>query len=230
MNSARNLIRAFFAFLILTLLSGPPPFLFARSAEQAGIPKPLQEWIPWVSYNQEAQTCTLRSDNDSLKYCSWPTRLVLDVADKGASFRQEWLIETKSLVLLPGGEKLWPASVKDSGKDIAVVEHEGKPAVWLERGSHVLTGTYTWDQYPESIDVPRDSANAARIHASSPGAAQLLSDLAQLIDSTRQRVARAVNAELVLMYWKIGARSGRKFSAGNAPHTANRLSRHCLDN
>ena len=39
-----------------------------------------------------------------------------------------------------------------------------------------------------------------------PGAAQLLSDLAQLIDSTRQRVARAVNAELVLMYWKIGAR------------------------
>ena len=39
-----------------------------------------------------------------------------------------------------------------------------------------------------------------------PVTAQLLSDLAQLIDSTRQRVARTVNAELVLMYWKIGAR------------------------
>ena len=39
-----------------------------------------------------------------------------------------------------------------------------------------------------------------------PGTAQLLSDLSQLIDSTRQRVARTVNAELVLMYWKIGAR------------------------
>jgi predicted nuclease of restriction endonuclease-like (RecB) superfamily len=39
-----------------------------------------------------------------------------------------------------------------------------------------------------------------------PGTAQLLSDLSQLIDATRQRVARTVNAELVLMYWKIGAR------------------------
>jgi hypothetical protein len=39
-----------------------------------------------------------------------------------------------------------------------------------------------------------------------PGAALLLSDLAQLIDWARQRFARTVNAELVLMYWKIGAR------------------------
>ncbi len=37
-------------------------------------------------------------------------------------------------------------------------------------------------------------------------AAHLLSDLSLLIDSTRQRVARTVNAELVLMYWKMGAR------------------------
>jgi predicted nuclease of restriction endonuclease-like (RecB) superfamily len=47
-----------------------------------------------------------------------------------------------------------------------------------------------------------------------PGAAQLLSDLAQLIDSTRQRVARAVNAELVLMYWKIGARIRQEVLGG----------------
>jgi len=31
-------------------------------------------------------------------------------------------------------------------------------------------------------------------------------DITQLIDSARQRVARTVNSELVLMYWKIGAR------------------------
>ncbi len=47
-----------------------------------------------------------------------------------------------------------------------------------------------------------------------PAAAQLLSDLAQLIDSTRQRVARAVNAELVLMYWKIGARIRQEVLGG----------------
>ena len=46
------------------------------------------------------------------------------------------------------------------------------------------------------------------------GDAQLLSDLAQLINAARQRVARAVNAELVLMYWKIGARIRREVLGG----------------
>jgi predicted nuclease of restriction endonuclease-like (RecB) superfamily len=39
-----------------------------------------------------------------------------------------------------------------------------------------------------------------------PDTARLLGDLTQLIDSTRKRVARTVNSELVLLYWKIGAR------------------------
>jgi hypothetical protein len=39
-----------------------------------------------------------------------------------------------------------------------------------------------------------------------PSTVKLLSDLGLLIDSTRQRVACTVNAELVLMYWKMGAR------------------------
>jgi predicted nuclease of restriction endonuclease-like (RecB) superfamily len=39
-----------------------------------------------------------------------------------------------------------------------------------------------------------------------PDTGRLLGDLTQLIDSTRQRVARTVNSELVLLYWKIGAR------------------------
>ena len=46
------------------------------------------------------------------------------------------------------------------------------------------------------------------------GIAQLLRDLAQLIDSTRQRVARTVNAELVLMYWKIGTRIRQEVLGG----------------
>ena len=157
-NTRKGSIRLLFAFLLLTFLAVPAPSLFALPAEQAGIPKALQEWIPWVSYNQEANTCTMRSDDMSRKYyCTWPTRLLFDVTDKGATFRQEWLIETKFLVLLPEGEKMWPTSVKDGGKDIAVIEHQGSPAVWLERGTHVLTGTYTWDQYPESINIPQES-------------------------------------------------------------------------
>ena len=50
------------------------------------------------------------------------------------------------------------------------------------------------------------AARGAEPASAMPGAAQLLIDLRQLIDSTRQRIARTVNAELVLMYWSIGAR------------------------
>ena len=72
-----------------------------------------------------------------------------------------------------------------------------------------------------------------------PVSEQLLNDPAHLIDSTRHRVARTVNAELVLMYWKIGARIrqeilgveraayGTGFSRGNLFHLirfADRLS------
>jgi predicted nuclease of restriction endonuclease-like (RecB) superfamily len=51
--------------------------------------------------------------------------------------------------------------------------------------------------------LPQSRPDSAAV---TPGGAQLLIDLSHLIDSTRQRVARTVNAELVLMYWKIGAR------------------------
>ena len=50
--------------------------------------------------------------------------------------------------------------------------------------------------------------------ATPPGAARLLIDLAQLIDSTRQHIARTVNAELVLLYWKIGARIRQEVLGG----------------
>jgi hypothetical protein len=157
MIRTRNSIGVVVIFLLLTFLAAPSQSVFALSAEQAGIPKSLQEWIPWVTYDQETKTCTLRSDNVSKGYCAWPTRLVFEVTDQGASFRQEWFIETKSLVELPGGEKLWPSLVKDSGKDLPVIDQKGSPAVWLERGSHVLTGTYTWTQSPESITIPPGS-------------------------------------------------------------------------
>jgi hypothetical protein len=53
-----------------------------------------------------------------------------------------------------------------------------------------------------STDAPMDQANKQPNPATAsaaPSTARLLRDLGQLIDSTRQRVARTVNAELVLM-------------------------------
>jgi predicted nuclease of restriction endonuclease-like (RecB) superfamily len=47
-----------------------------------------------------------------------------------------------------------------------------------------------------------------------PSDNQLVSDIRSLIESARQRVAVAVNAELTLLYWEIGSRINRDVLAG----------------
>jgi hypothetical protein len=153
-----RIVRSISSLLLLTVLSISSPVVpFAYSIEQAGIPRLLQEWIPWVLHKQEDKTCTLRFDDESRRYCSWPSRLVLDIAGNGAGFRQEWLIETKMLVPLPGSKKLWPESVKDATKSVIVIDHDGIPSIWLDPGSHSLTGRFNWEQSPEYIDIPSAS-------------------------------------------------------------------------
>jgi predicted nuclease of restriction endonuclease-like (RecB) superfamily len=64
-------------------------------------------------------------------------------------------------------------------------------------------------EWGSSTGAPMDQTNKQpnpETGSVAPSTIQLLSDLSLLIDSTRQRVARTVNAELVLMYWKMGAR------------------------
>ena len=97
----------------------------------------------------------------SKRYCTWPSRLILDVTSKEASFQQEWLVETRTLVPLPGSRKLWPESVKDGTKNIATTDHNGIPSVWLDRGTHSLSGRLNWVQSPEYIDIPAASGLVA---------------------------------------------------------------------
>lgn len=64
--------------------------------------------------------------------------------------------------------------------------------------------------------VGRKSADAASVPAQpakSPATA-LLSDIRQLVDSARQRVAAAINAELTLLYWRIGQRINKEVLRG----------------
>lgn len=61
------------------------------------------------------------------------------------------------------------------------------------------------------------------------GLGELAADLRSLIEATRLRVARAVNAELVMLYWQIGNRIRRdilgKTRAENGDQTVSTLSR-----
>ena len=90
------------------LLSGILFFCFLQGAQaqQSKIPNELQQWIPWVLYEQEERICTLDAAKPSKRYCTWPSSLLLSVDDKGATFTQKFHIETKSLVPLPGSVPL----------------------------------------------------------------------------------------------------------------------------
>lgn len=141
--------------LVLACIFQPANSLALSS--RADIPESLQPWIPWVLHGQEERTCTLRADSTEAVFCTWPSRLTLDVNDREARFSQEWEIETRSLVVLPGQRGVWPEDVRAGSTNLQVLKSGDQPAVWLEKGHHLLTGRFSWMKMPEYIVVPPSS-------------------------------------------------------------------------
>lgn len=145
------LLLSFLIFFPVTSLQG------AAVPSENKIPRELQQWIPWVLYEQEEKLCSLNTTEGSRRYCTWPSSLTIDVKADGARFTQDWLIETRSLVPLPGNSPFWPMDVQANGKALPVSKHQGHPAVWLNPGKHRITGTFSWTSLPESIFVPPET-------------------------------------------------------------------------
>lgn len=74
----------------------------------------------------------------------------------------------------------------------------------------------------------RKTAIAKR--AGAPAVAPLLDDLRALIDAAQARVAAAVNAELTVLYWRIGRRINADVLRGRRAGMAKRLLRRCRKN
>jgi hypothetical protein len=138
-------------FLILLISVLLPNLSFTTENK---FPDDLQQWIPWVLYEQEEETCTIDTGSIDKRYCTWPSSLKLDVKPDAATFTQIWLIETRSLVPLPGNSPFWPENVQSNGKDILVSKYQDHPAVWLDPGKHKITGSFTWKTLPENLLIP----------------------------------------------------------------------------
>ena len=142
-----------YRFLLFTLL-----FLTLSqstlAAQQYKIPEELQLWIPWVLYEQEEKICTLNANKSTERFCTWPSTLSLKVGQNGAEFTQKYLVETKSLIALPGSIPFWPQGVKANGKELLVNKKGTHPTAWLEAGTHVVTGSFMWDSLPEYLFIP----------------------------------------------------------------------------
>src|SRR5262245_22578392 len=125
----------------------------AAPLQPADVPAPLKPWVPWALRGHETEACpTLGDDEDGI--CAWAGRLSLALDARGGRFTQEWQVLARSHVPLPGDEERWPLDVKANGKPVAVVDHEGDPAVELAPGKYAITGSFQWTTLPESLPVP----------------------------------------------------------------------------
>ena len=137
-----------------------PSLLVVLSAAQAqplppgDVPPSLRPWIPWAMHGSEQRACPRLQGSGDSGPCVFVGRLQLEASPKAGRFREEVELFARDAVPLPGDAEHWPLDVRDGASPVAVVEHEGGPAVFLGPGTHVLTGAFAWDTLPAALGVP----------------------------------------------------------------------------
>jgi hypothetical protein len=139
---------------ILTLLT----FSYVPHTQAAPpIPDPLKPWVEWVAPATPEESCV--SVGEHLQ-CLWPASLSLDVTAKGGSFSMVVTTQAQSPVTLPGGKDAWPLNVRvNSGRGesaVPVASTDAGPQIFLDSGSHTISGEFSWDQPPEELMIPTD--------------------------------------------------------------------------
>jgi hypothetical protein len=153
-------IIAWWALLLVTLLTSSQARAQEKGATAVAIPAPLQPWVPWVLHGKEEALCPVIQGGSAT--CAWPARVDLSITDRGGSFTQRWRLDgPREAVPLPGDGRRWPLDVKVDGKPAIVLARSGKPVVDLTPGEHEVTGRFAWDSLPEAILVPPESGLVA---------------------------------------------------------------------
>ncbi|KAF0189930.1 MAG: hypothetical protein FD168_228 [Desulfobulbaceae bacterium] len=130
----------------------------SRAEAAAKVPAPLSPWVDWVLHgHEEEQLCSPSFNDASNLHCDWPARLVIQVGEQGGTFRQQWLVQHKRWLQLPGDTDHWPVDVKVNGQPALVMNRDGGPQIKVDRGSHEISGRFQWISLPESLPIPPHS-------------------------------------------------------------------------
>lgn len=156
----------------VVLLLGHARAVHAEPLDPKAVPPELRPWVPWVLDGHDEIMCPVLPDSvgglgnirpagtppEERPRCAWPARVDLVLDEKGGRFTQRWHLEAAQWVPLPGDAKRWPLDVKSGGAGGgAVVLRGAAPSVRLERGDHVVTGSFAWEGLPESLRVPPET-------------------------------------------------------------------------
>ena len=119
------------------------------------IPDTLKPWETWATWNDEHRLCPTPYSDAQKHLCFWPSRLGLQAAKAGGKFDFVVTSYHETWVPLPGGHDQWPVEVKANGAPLAVLEHDGQPAVRLGAGTVRIEGAWRWSEVPQRLAVPR---------------------------------------------------------------------------
>jgi hypothetical protein len=123
---------------------------------QVQFPDALKAWQGWALWGL-ADTKSPTPYNDQKNHLSfWPSRLGVTVGKDSGSFDVTVAVFAPAWVPLPGGGEAWPLSVNLDGKVVPVVEHERKPSLYLQPGTHRIEGKFLWDTLPQRLSIPRE--------------------------------------------------------------------------
>src|SRR6185295_4046528 len=118
------------AILVAAAIVLPARVGFAEPLAREQVPEPLKPWIDWVLRGHEDEACPFFEAGDR-RQCVWPSRLNLDLAEKGGRFTQEWRVYRDAWVPLPGDATRWPQDVKVDGKPAPAAMRDNVPSVRL---------------------------------------------------------------------------------------------------
>ncbi|PYT08449.1 MAG: hypothetical protein DMF49_05195 [Acidobacteria bacterium] len=147
--------------LVLTMLLLPPllapaggPAARAEPIVSDRTPEPLRPWVDWVLHGQEEARCPFFQGDADQRQCLWPSRLELDLGDRGGRFTQSWMTFKEAWAPLPGDARFWPQAVRIDGRPAAVTLQQELPKLLLTKGRHAVTGAFEWDALPPLLQVP----------------------------------------------------------------------------
>ena len=127
------------------------------NAADVNVPAPLEPWRAWVLDRHPDLGCPPHYASLGERFCRWPSQLALQANAGGASFTQDWQLYREGWVTLPGDSEQWPLEVRVDDRSVAVIERDGRPAVFLPAGEHQVRGSFVWDALPARLALPADS-------------------------------------------------------------------------
>ncbi|MFA6037686.1 MAG: hypothetical protein WC748_06185 [Legionellales bacterium] len=146
-------------FSLLLILSAN---VWAAPITQEQIPPVLQPWENWVLYDETQYHCPFLYDQQTSRFCAWPSTVTLDVQFNKIYFTQNWQVFAPSLVALPGDLNLWPQQVQVNGEYYPITEHNQTPMMALDPGVYTIQGVLSYGEtLPEFIKIPKQTGLVA---------------------------------------------------------------------